>query len=550
MTKVKGKFIGHMSCDSCGSEDNVAVYDTGPATCMGCGKSHPNPDSPEALTDAFKVVPKKQSNTPKVKLEDIDLYPTRGFKERGIKKSICDFYDVRCSTDLEDNITEHFYPYGVKEITGYKIRRLPKDFRVTGTLEGLFGQSKFHGGKRLVITEGELDAMAVAMASEMKYGKIYPAVSLPSASGLKFLLEQRDWVRSFDEVVLMLDNDAAGEKALQEACKIVGIDKVKIAKLREKDACDELIKHGHMAILTAIWDASPWSPAGIIQGEALWDRFLERQSTESVPYPPCLAGVTELTHGMRFGEVDLFTSGTGSGKSTLIKEIIMHIHETTEDSVGMISLEEGPGDTVEKFIGMQLKQNLSDNPEISQEDKKEAFDTVFGDNRIIMLDHQGSVSDGSLMDKIETMCLMGCRYLVLDHLTIATSEAEGDANSAVDKVMSDLLKMCKKHNVWFGVISHLRKTNGQGPSFEEGKLPSMDDIKGSGSIKQVSFQIIAFARNMISDDEIVKNTVKIRVLKSRFTGKTGNAGGAYYDYKTNRLSYMDASALNKDITEL
>jgi len=78
----------------------------------------------------------------------------------------------------------------------------------------------------------------------------------------------------------------------------------------------------------------------------------------------------------------------------------------------------------------------------------------------------------------------------------------------------------------------------------------MDDIKGSGSIKQVSFQIIAFARNMISDDEIVKNTVKIRVLKSRFTGKTGNAGGAYYDYKTNRLSYMDASVLNKDITEL
>jgi len=67
----------------------------------------------------------------------------------------------------------------------------------------------------------------------------------------------------------------------------------------------------------------------------------------------------------------------------------------------------------------------------------------------------------------------------------------------------------------------------------------MDDIKGSGSVKQISFQIIAFARNLTAKSLSERNTIKVRVLKSRFTGKTGDAGGALYDHNTGRLSYID-----------
>jgi twinkle protein len=105
--------------------------------------------------------------------------------------------------------------------------------------------------------------------------------------------------------------------------------------------------------------------------------------------------------------------------------------------------------------------------------------------------------------------------------------------------MSDLLKIAKKHDVWLGVISHLRKVGGGGKAFEEGRIPSLDDIKGSGSIKQISFQVIAFARNLIAQDNRERNTIKIRVLKSRFTGRTGDAGGAFYNADTGRLDYVD-----------
>ena len=532
----KSRFVGHGPCDKCGSSDAVGIYEEGPATCFACGAIHKNPDEIDREVPILKV---EKEFVSKTSLEEINDYSERGFKERLIPKTINTFFGVKAGIDSTGAITEHYYPYGVNQVTGYKVRRLPKDFRAVGTLDGLFGQRLFNGGKRLVITEGEIDALSVAYAYYQKNGDIWPVVSLPSANGMKQLLAQRSWVRQFDEVVLMLDNDEAGQKALYEACKIVGVDKVKIAKLKCKDANEELLTHGFMSILRAIWDAQKWSPAGIVEGEELWEAYAQREQTISVPYPPCLQGVNDKVKGMRFGEIDLFTSGTGSGKSTVIKEIILHLKETTESSIGIISLEESPGETVENFIGMALKKNLADT-DLSLEEKREGFEKVFADKRIKILDHQGSVSDDSLMDKIETLCLMGCKYLVLDHLTIAVSEVEAnDANQAVDKVMSDLLKTAKKHNVWIGVISHLRKTNSNAKSFEEGRIPSMDDIKGSGSVKQISFQIIAFARNMIAVDEAEKNTIKIRVLKSRFTGRTGDAGGSMYDLVTGRLDYVN-----------
>ena len=136
------------------------------------------------------------------------------------------------------------------------------------------------------------------------------------------------------------------------------------------------------------------------------------------------------------------------------------------------------------------------------------------------------------------MCLNGCKYLFVDHITILASEgAEGlTGNEAIDKIMNDLLRLVKKYEVWIGLISHLRKTDNKGKSFEEGKLPSMDDIRGSGSIKQISMDIIAFARNVGSDNPEDRNTIKTKVLKCRYTGLTGPSGSLHYDFETGRLA--------------
>lgn len=522
----KDRFVGHVACKHCGSSDGVGMYSNGIGKCFVCDK---------ITFDKEREYTMQESHTSN-KVEDIstiDSYDTRGVQERGITKQVAAHFNMRVSYNADGTIESHYYPYTKKgKTSAYKIRNLPKDFRAKGDMDGieLFGQSTFQpGGRNLVITEGELDAMAVAQAFLLQNKTIYPVVSLPSSSNLKPLVANREWVRSFDSIILMFDKDEAGDKAIDNAAKIIGWDKVKVAHLAENDPCDTLIKHGHSGIVNAFWNAQPYSPASIVRGESIWEEFSKRKQTTSVPYPKCLSGLNDKLEGMRMGEITLFTSGTGSGKSTMIKEIIMELKETTEDNIGVISLEESIGDSAQKFIQMFTGE------EPDEEAERRAFDKVFGDGRIIMLDHNGSVSDSSLIDQIENLCLLGCKYLVLDHITIAVSEgADGKTgNEAIDSVMSGLLKIVKKHDVWLGVISHLRKSMGK--SFEEGHLASIDDIKGSGSIKQISFDIITFARNLIAENEDERNTIKLRVLKSRFTGLTGDCGSAYYDQKTKRL---------------
>jgi twinkle protein len=479
-------------------------------------------------------------------LTDIQEYDTRGFQERGITKVVASHYGVKVSYAEDGTISSHFYPYTKKgSIVAYKERKLPKQFVIHGDFKGteLFGQHNANGSRTLIITEGELDAMAVSQAQYDKYQKFFPVVAMPSASATNIVLEQREWIRSFDTVILMLDNDEVGQQATQKVAKIIGFDKVKVAQLPEKDPCDTLIKHGTDALMRCLFDAKEFSPVGVLRGDDIWNHFKEIQNTVSLPYPQCLNGLNTKLKGMRLGEIALFTSGTGSGKSTVIKEIVLEILDKTTDMVGMVSLEESIGDTAQKFIGMALNKNLMDTT-ATEEEQYEGFKKVFGDERLVLLDHQGSVSDESLVDKIEHLALMGCKYLILDHITIAVSEgAKGKTgNEAVDSVMSDLLKITKKHNIWLGIISHLRK--GEKP-FEEGHLPSIDDIKGSGSIKQISFDIIAFARNMVAATDNERNTIKLRVLKSRFTGQTGDCGSTKYNTDTGRLS--DVGLLDFDV---
>jgi twinkle protein len=529
--------IKNQPCEDCGGSDPKQIYEDGSTYCFSCKKSHAAPKEERELMD-FK--PTDVNNSWAVsKLKEVqDEYTTRGFKERNIYKQVSEHYGVKVSYDIDGAIDAHYYPYhSGNTLAGYKVRTLPKSFTSIGSVRGgLFGQTLYNGGKRLVITEGELDAMAVQSAWYKRYKTFYPVVSLRSASSIKDLIEAREWIRNFEEVILWLDNDDAGKSAMKEAARIIGYDKIKVAKSSEKDASDLWIKDPDQ-VLKTIYDAVDYTPAGILTKNELWEQLEKYNELESVPYPPFMDGLNDKLKGMRFGEITLWTSGTGSGKSTLLREIGFHLLQSTQDKIGIISLEESPAETARKMAGMAINRN-SAKEEISIEDLKVGFDVVFGDDRVMVLDHQGSISDGSIMDFLEYMCLNGCKYLFVDHITILASEgAEGlTGNEAIDKIMNDLLRLVKKYEVWIGLISHLRKTDNKGKSFEEGKLPSMDDIRGSGSIKQISMDIIAFARNAGSENLEERNTIKTKVLKCRYTGLTGPSGNLNYDFNTGRLT--------------
>ena len=531
-----GKIIErNQPCDVCGSSDAKQLYEDGGAFCFSCQTSF-----------GIYERPSMKRNIDELQMIKTE-FGSRGFKERNIPRVVSEHYNVKVGYNTEGEIDTHYYPYykGGK-LSAFKKRTLPKTFSSVGNIEkSLFGQNNYTGGNRLTITEGELDAMAIQSAWYEKYNQFYPVVSLRSASSVKDLIEYRDWIRNFSEVVLWFDKDDAGEKATLEAARIIGYDKVRIAKSTEKDASDQWIKEPN-SVCSTIYNASSYTPAGILTKDQLWSQLEGYNEIESVPYPEYMEGLNKKLKGMRFGEITLWTSGTGSGKSTLLREIAIDLLDKTEDNIGIVSLEESPAETARKMAGMAISRNPA-KEEIPIEELKVGFDKIFGSDRVLVLDHQGSISDGSIMNYLEYMCLSGAKYLFIDHITILASEGtEGlKGNEAIDKIMNDLLRLVKKHNVWIGLISHLRKTDLAGKSFEDGKLPSMDDIRGSGSIKQISMDIIAFARDVSSENEVVRNTIKTKVLKCRYTGLTGPSGTMHYCFDTGRLQQGSEESFEK-----
>ena len=122
-------------------------------------------------------------------ISDINGYRSYPINSRGISQEVVDYFDVKMSVDSNGRPASHFYPKTKRgQITGYKERVLPKvSFPQHGDVQGteLFGQSKCTGDMTLVITEGEMDAMAMAEAWMRTKKTIYDVVSLDNAPGIK-----------------------------------------------------------------------------------------------------------------------------------------------------------------------------------------------------------------------------------------------------------------------------------------------------------------------------------------------------------------------------
>ena len=294
------RFIGHKPCPHCDSSDAVAHYDDDKLNkCMSCERMVSNAqleDGPSVSIGGWDVE----------KPMDISDYQFGNHPDRNVVKEVCEFYGVRHTVDNNGNVDAVFYPYHEgKEVIGYKIRNIPKQFKYKGKMsDQLFGQHKFSaGGNQLVIVEGEEDALAVAHAYMLKYNKVYPVVSLASASNHKAIIEQREWIRTFKSVTLWLDDDVAGEQAKEKIASLVGYDKIKVAKSGQKDPSDTLVNDGFFGILQAIWNAQDYSPQGILFGKELWAAVEKYDSVESIPYPQCFNSLNEKLKGMREGEI-------------------------------------------------------------------------------------------------------------------------------------------------------------------------------------------------------------------------------------------------------
>lgn len=535
-------------CDKCGSSDAVTIYEDGHSTCYSCNHQKFDDNGRQH---------RKQKDTPMTQKKELltggeyrDLRDEDPFLHRGIDKDVCEKFGVKI---VDGQIVFPYYDSN----SGYvsqKIRN--KDFAPKGYWRGesvdtFFGQQLWQQpSKKLLVTEGEVDSLA---AFQM-FGKKYPVVSLrngadQNGSGpVKEFKQNFEWLRQFEEIVLCFDNDEPGRVSAQKVAENIPHGKIKIMSMRKyKDANDYLLNKDTKTFTDEFWNARPFMPQDIVFGEDLRDRILsklyQRKQKSKVKYP--WPGVNDLTYGIRTGELVTLISGSGIGKTAVMSELVYHILTQTDEKVGLFFLEDSVEMANLRFASINAGKpyHLPDTEWTEDEIKHHLSETVElrdadGDSRVISFDHFGSNSIDELLFRVDHMVALGCKYIFLDHISIVVSDqSHGDERRALDEIVTKLRMKIQEHDIALFMVSHVRRTNSK--PHEEGGQTSLQDIRGTQAIAQLSDIVIGLERDGQAEDEVLRNTTSIRILKNRLSGLTGLASRLYYIRDTGRLTEIE-----------
>jgi len=528
----KAEFVAHTGCEKCGSSDANALYTDGHTYCFSC-RAH------QRGGNELKLEPTKKRDMSEL-LTNVTY---RDLSKRAINEQTCRHwsYGVAEHHGRMVQVAQFFTSSG--ELVAQKLRYPDKSFVVLGDIKraGLYGEHLWRdGGRMVVVTEGEIDALSVSQLQ----GNKWPVVSVPNGAqgAKKAVAASLEWLDKFDNVVFMFDADEAGQRAAVECAQLLAPGKAKIAKLPLKDANDMLVANRGAEVIDAMWGAKVYRPDGILGGEDLWEALQRQDSGRNVPYP--FEGLNAKLLGLRTGELVTLCAGSGIGKSAICREIAHHLTRIGE-TVGYIALEESVKRTVQGFIGIELSKPIHLGAEATKEEVRDAFDKI--KDRIYCYDHFGSTDSENLLAKIRYMVkALGCSFVVLDHLSIVVSgQEEGDERRNIDNLMTQLRTLVEQVGCGLILVSHLKRPDGVG--HEDGAQTSLSQLRGSAAIGQLSDAVIGLERDQQSED--LKDITKVRVLKSRFTGDTGLATYLLYSKKTGRLTETTDPAINASGSE-
>lgn len=484
-----------------------------------------------------KTQTKKQ---PKAVLGGVDYIP---ITSRGITLKTAKLYDYGvCEVDGQ-KCQVAAYKNKEGKTTGQKLRFQGKKFMSRGQMSEapLYGQSLFNGkGKRIYVTEGEIDAMTLYQV----LGSSWPVVSLPNGADLsgkkaaEVFRREIEFLEGYDEVCIVFDNDTAGRESAVEAAKVLSPGKAIIVTLTGKDA-NEMFMNGETEALArqVRFNGKEYKPEVIVRGTDTLPMVLEKIAP-GIPFPfECL---NEKTFGILPKKLITITAGTGVGKTLFVSQIALDLFLRHNQKVGYIAFEQSVDESAKILLSTHMGKDLLDpkvRGELDDAVITQAWEETLGKGGIEFVDYFGSMDAAELITTIRYMVVaLGCKYIILDHISMVVSGSGvgTDERQVLDNVMTDLRKFVEETEITLFVVSHLRRPEGK-KGFEDGLKVSLNHLRGSQGLAQLSDMVIALERNMNAAEQKA-DVSNIRILKNRRGGRVGLCGKIKYNPLTTQLS--------------
>lgn len=547
--------------DSAG--DNLTIYGPGlGAHCHACGWTLLSDEEKAArgIEDEDESEEDEVATKEPLTKEENDRIKTyTGIKSkgwRGIKDDTNRPYGVRYEYDEETGQPDKQYvPTTIGgKLVGYKTRSMPKDFGAVGVVGKdceLIGQFRYpNGGRVVLIVGGEVDMLsAEQMLGEYQESKGYDRVAVVTPScgeggSVKQIQAQYEWFNKFDRIVIGLDNDAPGEEAMHKYAKVLPKGKVYVAKWSRKDANAMLQAGLEKEFVNNYFKAKPYTPDGIVGSSGLGDKIREAAGMKKIPLPPFMHKLQKMmAGGFPLKTIINLGSASGTGKSTIVDEMTYYWIFNSPYKVGIVTLESDSGQYGTKILSrhvgrkIDLIEDETDklaylDSDYVREKEKELYFMPDGTDRFYLIeDRDGGLE--SMKAKIEELIIAcGCQLIILDPLQDILDGMTNEEQAVFLKWMKGMLK---SHDVTFINVNHVRKSGGGQKANSTGADLFEEDMQGSSSIFKSGACNLLFTRNKEAEDEIERNTTRMKASKIRWTGKTGVAGEYYYSNETHTM---------------
>ena len=518
--------VGREACPDCGSSDALTRYASGRGFCYGagCGRLEwPDEDGePNTQPQRTRMA------------SDLITGDVRALRQRGISEETARHFGYKVGSYRGQPV--HICPlHNLKgELVAQQLRTQDKEFPILGDFKQMpmFGTKLWNKGKKVVITEGAIDAMSVSQIQDNKW----PVISLPNGAGgaAKTIAANLSYFNAFEEVILMFDGDEAGEKATAACAPLFPAGKCFIATINGfKDANEALMAGASRKILEAMWGAKVYRPDGIVSLADIREELEKPVEWGMSWYLPTL---NKATYGRRLGEVYAIGAGTGVGKTDFLTQQIVHDMYELEKTVGVFFLEQRPAETAIRIAGKQAgKQFHIPDGDWTKENRGVALDELMDHDRLRMYDSFGTCEWDTIKSNIEYMHhAEGIEIFYIDHLTALATGQGNDERVELERVTAAIAMLAKRLNVIITMVSHLATPDGR--SHEEGGRVSIRHFKGSRAIGFWCHFMFGLERDQQAEDITERETTTFRVLKDRYTGQsTGMTFPLNYNHETGKL---------------
>lgn len=512
--------------------------------CFACGKYEHNPygDKPEGYKP---VVVKKTPEQIEAEIKEIrDEYGCVDLVDRKLRASTLEHYGVKVGVSEHDGTTPttHFYPYfcdGV--LSAYKVRVI-KDKRMWSVGNqsdvDLFGweQALQAGGKRLYITEGEIDALSlyqtiVNVQKGTKWEEFKPSVvSLPHGAGSagKDLARLREKIRRhFQEIVLVFDMDDSGRKAVEAAMH--SFPDALSATLPGKDFNECVLSGRAKAAVDAVmWKSAKPKNSRIIRGSDIREAA-KKPAEFGVSWP--WKHITEATRGIRLGETIYIGAGQKQGKSEVVNQIAAHCIKEHGWKVFLCKPEEANNKSFKMVAGKMVGKFFHDPTKPFDERAYDEAADQIGDN-LFLLNLYQHVDFDTLKGDIKDAVNEGVKAVFIDPITNFTNGMDAaSANTKLQEIAQELSAMALDLNIVIFIFCHLRNPDA-GPPHERGGDVLSSQFAGSRAMARSCNLMLGLQGNRDPDlppeERNIRNLV---LLEDREFGQSGRYG-LYWDHNT------------------